>query len=232
MQEKNLDTFELSKKTNRNSQSSNNFENFFLNEKKITNTINITNINQSKRLNDYDLNLLQEDAYKDVNDDIFKLEYKIHKLEEELKNINSQLQVAIDINDYIKIKELASRKDFLETNYKELTTEYNKKSFSAKISNRLSNIIDNRIKSKIKIFNKLNSNFIEKITEFLPKKYMSLFELKKSLNRLENINKNVDELITLNNSYSNDNNKYDRLSKYIIKANSIQIQINNSLRKK
>lgn len=232
MQEKNLDTFELSKKTNRNSQSSNNFENFFLNENKITNTINITNINQSKRLNDYDLNLLQEDAYKDVNDDIFKLEYKIHKLEEELKNINSQLQVAIDINDYIKIKELASRKDFLETNYKELTTEYNKKSFSAKISNRLSNIIDNRIKSKIKIFNKLNSNFIEKITEFLPKKYMSLFELKKSLNRLENINKNVDELITLNNSYSNDNNKYDRLSKYIIKANSIQIQINNSLRKK
>lgn len=232
MQEKNLDTFELSKKTSRNTQSSSNFENFFMNENKITNTINFTNINYAKRLNDYDLNLLEEDAYKDVEDDIFKLEYKIHKLEEELKNINSQLQVAIEINDYIKIKELASRKEFAESNYKELIAEYNTRSISTKITSKLSNYISNPIKARFNFINNLLTSFIKKISLKLPQKYLSIFELKNSLNKLENINKNVDELMTLNNSYSNDVNKYDRLSKYIIKANSIQAQINNSIRKK
>jgi DNA polymerase III epsilon subunit-like protein len=67
MQEKKSDTFELSKATKRNFQSSNNFENFFLNQNKNTNVINYTNTDYSKRLNDYDLNLLQEhDALADA----------------------------------------------------------------------------------------------------------------------------------------------------------------------
>ena len=37
-----------------------------------------------RRLNDYDYNILREDAYKDVSDELFKLEYKISRLEEEL----------------------------------------------------------------------------------------------------------------------------------------------------
>lgn len=39
----------------------------------------------ARRLNDYDFNLLKEDAYKDVSDDLFKLEYKISKVEEDIQ---------------------------------------------------------------------------------------------------------------------------------------------------
>ena len=48
---------------------------------------------------------------------------------------------------------------------------------------------------------------------------------------LENINKSVDELVSLNIPYGESLSKYEQLSKYIIKANSIQAQISNHLKK-
>ena len=53
-------------------------DNFFMAESsqnKISYFVN----EQSRRLNDYDFHLLQEDAYKDIQDDLFQLEYKISK---------------------------------------------------------------------------------------------------------------------------------------------------------
>ena len=47
-----------------------------------------------RRLNDYDYNILREDAYKDVSDELFKLEYKISRLEEELTGVDGQIQSA------------------------------------------------------------------------------------------------------------------------------------------
>ena len=55
----------------------------------------------ARRLNDYDFNLLKEDAYKDVSDDIFKLEYKISRMEEDLKSTDAQLVSAQEIGTII-----------------------------------------------------------------------------------------------------------------------------------
>ena len=118
MEEKNKDTFEISQNKSLRERENLFFNNFFMNEKTTNIFIKNYHNTNSRSINDYDLNLLQEDAYKDVSDEVFKLEYKIHKIEQELKEICSQLQAAIDINDYDLIKKLSLRKSFLEDNYK------------------------------------------------------------------------------------------------------------------
>ena len=64
----------------------------------------------------------------------------------------------------------------------------------------------------------------------MPKKFASAVELKKSLSRLESINKNVDELISMNIPYGENIDKYEQLSKYIIRANSIQNNISKMIK--
>ena len=51
-----------------------------------------------RRLNDYDYNILKEDAYKEVSDELFKLEYKISKIEEELKQTYKNIEIIL-VND-------------------------------------------------------------------------------------------------------------------------------------
>ena len=61
-------------------------------------------------------------------------------------------------------------------------------------------------------------------------KFASVQELKQSLNKLENINKSVDELMTLQTPYVEAGEKQDQLSKYITRANTIQAKISRLLK--
>ena len=172
------------------------------------------------------------DAYKDVTDDVFKLEYKIAKIEEEIKSINNQIQIISDINDQVMLKELVIRRGVLEEDLEALIALYNDKSISARITEGLSNILGVKFKKKI---DSLKDKFSESTEAFmlkLPGQFSALIELKKSLNKLENINKSVDELMALNLPYGENINKYDQLSKFIIKANSIQSEINHYIQNK
>ena len=129
MKSNNSDSFETKKNNMMQEQ-----ENFFLKED-ISNLQNFSlNISEpSRRLNDYDFNILQEDAYKEVNDELFKLEYKLARLEEEIKKIESQIFVAREIGDYNFILELNNRKKYLEEDLANALSTYNQKSFSGKI---------------------------------------------------------------------------------------------------
>ena len=64
----------------------------------------------------------------------------------------------------------------------------------------------------------------------LPSKFSSVLEIRQSLRKLENINKSVDELMTLQTPYGEAGDKYEQLSKYITRANNIQAQIAKSLK--
>lgn len=202
--------------------------NFFLTEEvpPVQNPFPANNEN-SRRLNDYDFNLLKEDAYKDVTDDLFKLEYKISKTEEEIKNIQIQIQAAEDIQDYYLVEELINRKTIIEDDYNTLLSLYREKSLSAKISGSMIN----KLKGNFNSINNKLSIFSEKIVSKLPKKLTSILELKKSLAKLENINKSVDELVKLNIPYGENVNKYEQLSRYIIKANSLQNEISKHIKR-
>ena len=184
-----------------------------------------------RRLNDYDFNLLKEDAYKDISDDVFKLEYKISKTQEEIKALDTQIKTADEIMDSERIKELKARQITLQEDYEALIAMYNDKSVSAKITVGLSGIFGGKIKAGAEcireLFVKTSAGLISK----MPKNLASLFELKKSLNTLENINKSVDELIRMKIPYGEHRDKYDKLSRYIIKANSIQNEISKNIKK-
>ena len=179
-----------------------------------------------RRLNDYDYNILKEDAYKDISNELFKLEYKISKIEAELQSLDSQIQSARDISDYDTIEVLSNRKRVLQNDLDGLVEIYNDKSLSAKISGG----IFNTFKSKFNKLNKAFNSFKDTIISNLPGKFSTVVELRQSLNKLESINKNVDELMTMRTPYGEAGDKYEQLSKYIARANMIQAQISRSLK--
>lgn len=205
--------------------------NFFLTE-------NILSLNRqpktdsSKRLNDYDYNLLKEDAYKEVNNDLFRLEYRISKIEKYIKNNNIQLESAKEIGDYKLIEELSTKRKFLEDDYKRLLALYIDKSFSAKISDKILNLFGIKIKNNIKNIIISLTNYSDKIISKISSQFSTFLKLRKTLNKLENLNQSVSDLITLNIPYGENYNKYDQLSKYIIKANSIHANISQQINKK
>jgi len=180
-----------------------------------------------RHLNDYDSNILQDGAYKEISDDAFKLEYKISRTEEEIKNLQSQINLARQMNDYNKINELQSKLDSMKSDYQKLLAVYNERALSAKITDSFSNFfgrsITNLQENLAKIFDGIISAF--------PCKLVSALKIRKSLGLLENINKNVDELITMTIPYGENVNKYQQLSKYIIKANSIRSEISGYINK-
>ena len=208
-----------------------NSENFFLNEDFSNMQIFKQNITEpTRRLNNYDSDLLEEDAYKDINNDLFKLEYKMAKTEENLKVVESQILAAQEINDYKLNQELIKNKKALEDDYNALLELYNDKCLSAKISGRILNMFGE--KSRLKTLQNKTSFISQKIISKMPKQLLALFELKKSLNKLETINNSVDKLMSLNIPYGENINKYEQLSKYIIKANSIQAEISKQIKNK
>ena len=184
----------------------------------------------SRRLNDYDFNLLKEDAYKDVSDELFKLEYKISKLEDEYHDIDNQIQSARDISDYDTVEHLTNRKRQIYEDLEILSKIYNEKSLSTKISGGIFNILSPRLRSQVKKINSQLKVLRDIIISKLPGKFASVQEIKQSLNKLENINKSVDELMTMQTPYGESIDKYEQLSRYITRANAIQAKIARTLR--
>lgn len=175
----------------------------------------------SKHINDYDSNILQEGAYKEVSDEIFKLEYKIAKTEEELNEINKQIQTANEIYDYYLADTLNTRRLHLENDLRLLTDAYREAGLSAKISGGITSKIRDRFINAGKILGILSESLLSRI----PGKISSIFEIRNSLNKLENINRSVDELMKSRYPYGEAGEKYEQLSKYIARANSIQSEI-------
>lgn len=222
MNNNNRDRFEVS---NNKLSFEENENNFFLSENVAKPSFQeITE--PARRLNDYDFNLLREDAYKDVTDDLFKLEYKIARVEEEIQALNSQIQVANDIQDYELAGELSGRLLIMKEDYEALVAMYKEKSISA----RLTNVFGEKLKPTLTGIQKNIVDFSEKLLSKLPKRFSSVLELKKSLSKLENINRSVDELISMNIPYGENIDKYEQLSKYIIKANSIQNELSRFIK--
>ena len=203
-------------------------DNFFLQPEDIHSFANKTE--PQRRLNDYDYNILKEDAYKDVTDEIFKLEYKISKTEEELKDIDNQIRMAKDVRDFNKVEQLFNRKKQLQEDLEELIEIYNGTSLSAKISGGITKLLSPKVKEQFGGIRKLFGMFSDAIIAKLPKKFSSVLELRKSLAKLENINKSVDELMTMQTPYGEAGDKYVKLSKYITRANTIQAEIAKTLR--
>ncbi len=201
-------------------------DNFFLQREKSYDYVQ----EPLRRLNDYDFNLLKEEAYKDVSDELLKLEYRISKLESEYQNIDNQIQSARDISDYDTVEYLINRKKQIYEDLVSLAQIYNEKSLSSKISGGIFNILSPKIQNELKKLNNKLKSIKDTLLSNLPGRLSSVQEIKKSLNKLENINKSVDELMTMQTPYGEAGDKYEQLSRYITRANAIQAKIARTLR--
>lgn len=212
------DYFTKSKETTKNLPQKND-GNFFLNAQKPKQASQLPT-ESPRHLNDYDFNLLREDAYKDVTDEVFKLEYKIARAENDINELDAKIQAAKEIHDFNLAETLFDKKKIIQEDLKGLIEIYNDKSLSSKITSGFA--------SKFKISDN-NKNWIDKLVDKiiskLPKQFSSVLEIRQSLNKLKNISKNVDELISMQIPYGEASAKYDQLSKYIVKANIIQAEL-------
>ena len=186
----------------------------------------ITNAETTKHINDYDSNMLEEEAYKDVKDTIFQLEYKLAKTEEKLKDISAKLDSAKEIKDEIQISELTAQQYKLMQEYKDLTYAYQDISLSAKISGKIAKKAKTNTEDINNILVKINNAILSK----LPTKFVNLINIKKSLSALENINKSVNELMKNKYTYGEASEKYTQLTKYIARANAIQAEISKCMK--
>ena len=177
------------------------------------------------RLNDLDSNLFSESAYNGVDDEIFRLEYKINKLENKLKKVQLSIASAAAINDFQQLNILNGKKKQYEKELQSLYKIYNNQSIPSKLSGEILNLVT-QVPDK-------SSGLIQKAADFLNKyifskvsdKFDSALHIKEALIKLENINKNVDDLVSMQTPYGESSKKYERLLQYLNKANTIQYQI-------
>ena len=183
------------------------------------------------RLNGLDSTLLEKEAYRDIDDDAFKIEYKIEQLESDLKILDKQIASAEALNDTEKVDMLTMKKHSIEYQLNDLYKIYQ----GADITRKLTGNLTSLMKPKKNVFSEFKQNvsdFINnKILAKISKRFNSGRDLKTALNKLQNINQNVDELISLQAPYGEKEEKYDRLTKYLTKANTIQYQISKELSK-
>lgn len=226
MEKEDTDIFE----STRTSGNSNKFREFFPeNENPF---INFSEKKENVRhLNDYDSNIMKDGAYRDISDDLFKLEYKISRAEKEIAGIEAMIAAAKEIQDIPRINELEHKLELVSAEYQELLLIYNDRTLSAKITGSFSTLLKKATGKNIPDIKAEFLNFCGKIASKLPKRLTSILKIKKSLYILENINKSVDKLVTMTIPYGENPERYQQLSKYIIKANSIQSEISSYLNK-
>jgi len=193
-------------------------ENFFL-KGNVDFTQRPDFVKTKRHLNDYDLNLLEENAYKDLPDTTFRLEYEISKIEKELKNIGAKILAAKTIMDKEEQIALVEQKAYLETYYDSLIKQYNNKGASAKVSGFISYMFGNSNYKNDK------KSFVSQFFSLLPRSIKKISEIETSLHNLKSINKSTDDLLNFKMTESQDFGRYSQLSKYLIKANSLQTEI-------
>ena len=132
------------------------------------------------------------------------------------------------MQDYEQIGDLQYKMAMLKDDYRILMEDYNNKALSAKIAGFFPRILKKLTRTVM--FN-AKISLPEFIVSKLPSNIISVIKIKKSLSVLKNINKSVDDLVTMAAPYGGGADKYAQLSKYIVKANSIQSEIAGSFNK-
>lgn len=184
------------------------------------------NLFQNKRLNDYDLNILNDNSFKDLDDKSLKLEILIAEKEEALENLNNKIIGAELIGKLLDVMELKIQAKKLENELLELKNEYAKQNITQRLAPKVSK--PKKRLSPLKLF----ARFVtRKIFARVSKKFKSIADLGDSLDVLTSINDNVDELIAMKVPYGETKANYEKLTNYLYRANRIHSQISKKMQK-
>lgn len=205
-------------------------ENFFTSK-----TINITEAQQENklasgnRINDYDSNILENNAYREINDEMFKIEHKISLLENNLSKINDEINALESLGAYIQISDLKDRKRKIEEELNELNKKYSELGISTKIAGQISTVLNFKSKKRFKIFPQIQNFIYKKILIKISRKFNYSQVIKEALTNLSSINSSVNELIKMQVPYGETENRYEKLTTYLNKANTIHSKISHNV---
>lgn len=184
----------------------------------------------STRLNDFDSNILENNAYQDLPDEMLKIEHKIGMLETSLAKINSEIEGLESLGETSQILDLIRRKASIEKELAEQNKKYGEFGMSAKISNQVAHVINFTSGTKSTTFSKVKRFLSHQVLARLSKKIKYSQQMKEALEKLSNINANVDELVSLKTPYGEKLDRYDKLTAYLKKANTIHSLISEDLK--
>lgn len=188
-----------------------------------------------QRLNDFDSNILESNAYQAIPDEMFKMEHKIGLLEESLAKLNNEISTLESFSYAIQVFELKNRRTKIEQELQDLKLQYSNMSLSAKISGQVVSAVAFASNAKSNTFSRLKNFLSKKVLAKMSKKFNCSQQMKEALDSLSDINLSVDELIQMQAPYGETINRYEKLTAYLNKANLIHSKISlnmNELAKK
>ncbi len=189
---------------------------------------NLFQTNFNKRLNDYDLNILNDNSFKDLDDKTLKLECLIAEKEEALDALNSKIKGAELLGKLLDVMDLKIRAKHIENELVQLREEYSKRNITEKLTDV---ITPKKKKVKLSPIHRLARFVSRKIIARMSKKVQSILDMSDSLETLTSINENVDELIAMKVPYGETKANYEKLTNYLYRANRIHSEINKKMQK-
>lgn len=187
------------------------------------------------RINDFDSKILENNAYQEISDEMFKIEHKMGLLENTLSKINNEIEALESLGEGIQVYDLKNRKQKIEQELADLNKKYAELGLSSKISGQIASVVNFTSSKKSNSFSNLKKFLSKKVLSKLSKKFDYSQDMKEALYKLSNINSSVDELINMQVPYGETISRYEKLTAYLNKANVIHSQISrnmNSLSKK
>lgn len=182
------------------------------------------------RLNDYDSNILENNAYQDMPDEMLKLEHKIGLLEQTLAQINTEIDALESLGAQIQISDLKERKRKIEEELKELNNKYCQLGVSSKISGHIASVVRFTSNKKFENFDKVKGFVQKNVLAKVSKKFNQNLTMKDALEKLSSINLSVDELVNMQIPYGENLNRYEKLTAYLNKANVIHSKISHDMK--
>ena len=177
----------------------------------------------------YDSKILEDRAYLDIKDEMLKLEYRIKKVEQNLSIIEDEIAAAINIEDNQRLEFLETKKRLLLAELKELNSNY----FNIGTMSKFTTILSRIFKRKYGHHKSLKEKFTYFISKYIlssiSKRLSFTFGLRESMSKLSDINRSVDELISLRIPFGGITGRYEKLTNYINKANDIHAKISKNV---
>ncbi len=183
--------------------------------------------NNFKRLNDYDLNILNNNSFKDLDDKTLKIECLIAEKEEALDTLNTKIKGAELLGKLLDVMELKIQAKQIENELANLKEQQGKRNLPEKLTET---VTIKKTKPKLSPIDRLARYFSRKILTKISKKVKSIMDLGDSLDALTSINENVDELMTMKVPYGETKANYEKLTNYLYRANKIHAQINKKMK--
>jgi hypothetical protein len=183
----------------------------------------LKNNNNNSRLNDYDLNILETYAYKELPDETLKMEYSISMLEQKINVLNTEISTLEGLDSNVHLSDLKFKRDILEAELSKLREKYKKTSIWANISSNISEFLKSC--GKVNLIIIVKEIILRLLLSKISRRFKYRVMVKDAIGSLNNINEHVDELIKMQSPYGETEEKYKKITAFLNKANYLHAKI-------